>query len=208
MLAAILSKISKLITDYTTTRAGYLDKLNITGNVADGNVYTSTRATKLDNLDGIVSSRAPASTAVSTADYTSSRATKLDNLDVVLSTRANDKGQKIMSATLNTSSIAYVTLLNVSGVGHLIALSWTNTVGLSTRNDRVRITVDGEPAQVIVSGKDYAFYTTYAPYSSSTILPSGIMPFNTRFKSSILIEVGNESTADSIKYNAIYSLDI
>lgn len=41
---------------------------------------TSARADKLDFLDGLISSRAPASTAVSNADLTPARAAKLSNL--------------------------------------------------------------------------------------------------------------------------------
>lgn len=39
------------------------------------------------NIDAAISSRAPASTAVSNVDYTSARAAKIDNLDVAVSTR-------------------------------------------------------------------------------------------------------------------------
>lgn len=52
---------------------------------------TSTRADNLDNLDATVSSRAPASTALSTSTWTSTRAgklDKLDNLDTTVSSRA------------------------------------------------------------------------------------------------------------------------
>lgn len=42
---------------------------------------TSTRATNLDNLNATVSSRAPASSALSSATWTGTRAAKLDNLD-------------------------------------------------------------------------------------------------------------------------------
>lgn len=47
----------------------------LTGNLS------STRAAKIDNLDVTISSRAPASTALSTATWTATRAAKLDSLD-------------------------------------------------------------------------------------------------------------------------------
>lgn len=53
---------------------------------------TSARASKLDNLDVLVSSRAPASTALSNAVWTDARAAKLDNLDTTVSSRATNDG--------------------------------------------------------------------------------------------------------------------
>lgn len=50
--------------------------------------YTVLRAGKLDNLDALVSSRAPASTALSNATWTNARAALLDNLDAKISSRA------------------------------------------------------------------------------------------------------------------------
>ena len=50
--------------------------------------WTDARAAKLDNLDTTVSSRAPASTALSNATWTDARAAKLDNLDATVSSRA------------------------------------------------------------------------------------------------------------------------
>lgn len=50
--------------------------------------YTALRAGKLDNLDAIISSRAPANTALSNAVWTNARAAKQDNLDTTVSSRA------------------------------------------------------------------------------------------------------------------------
>ena len=83
MLAPILNNVKKLVDRLTATRAGYLDKLNITGNVADGNDWTAARAAKIDTID----SRMPASGTIpnttevpSATDYTAARAAKLDNI--------------------------------------------------------------------------------------------------------------------------------
>ena len=43
--------------------------------------WTSARAAKMDNLDAAISSRAPASTALSTAQWTNTRAGYLDKLN-------------------------------------------------------------------------------------------------------------------------------
>lgn len=50
--------------------------------------YTTARAGKLDNLDTLISSRAPANTALSNAIWTNVRAGLLDNLDAKISSRA------------------------------------------------------------------------------------------------------------------------
>lgn len=50
--------------------------------------YTVLRSGKLDNLDALVSSRAPANTALSNATWTNARAALLDNLDAKISSRA------------------------------------------------------------------------------------------------------------------------
>ena len=49
---------------------------------------TSGRATAIDNLDATVSSRAPSSTALSSATWTPTRAGLVDNLDAAITTRA------------------------------------------------------------------------------------------------------------------------
>lgn len=49
---------------------------------------TSGRASNLDNLDATISSRAPAATALSTAQWTNTRAANLDNLDASVSSRS------------------------------------------------------------------------------------------------------------------------
>lgn len=199
MLAAILSKVSKLITDYTTTRAGYLDKLNITGSkVADGGDYTSTRAAKLDNLDAAISGRAPSSSAVSNADYTSARSAKLDSLDALVSSRSPDKGQKVMHAYLTTSSSSYVTLLNVSGIGNLLSLgvSWGN----SSSGPLIGVTIDGQASTGII----VSFWQTKVSTSSV----SAVIPVGSRFKTSCLVEVAVSNLASNVNFGVLYSLDI
>jgi len=83
MLAPILNNVKKLVDRLTATRAGYLDKLNITGNVADGNDWTAARAAKIDTIDSRMPSSGtiPNTTEVPSAtDYTAARAAKLDNI--------------------------------------------------------------------------------------------------------------------------------
>jgi hypothetical protein len=49
------------------------------------NRITQDRGTKIDNLDTTISSRAPASTALSNVTWTNTRAGYLDNLDATIS---------------------------------------------------------------------------------------------------------------------------
>lgn len=77
---------------WTDVKAGYLDD-NISTKAPASTAlstadWTNTRAGKLDNLDDTVSSRAPSSTALSTATWTGTRAAKLDSIDAAISSRA------------------------------------------------------------------------------------------------------------------------
>lgn len=83
----ILSILDNLVASYTALRAGKLDNLDALissrapANTALSNaVWTNGRAGLLDNLDAKISSRAPASTALSNAVWTNARAGYLDNL--------------------------------------------------------------------------------------------------------------------------------
>lgn len=87
--------LTTLAADYTTARAAKIDNLDATvssrapASTAVSNAdYTGARATKIDNLDAAVTTRAAASTAVSNADLTPTRSAKLDNLDAAVTTRA------------------------------------------------------------------------------------------------------------------------
>ena len=71
MLAGVPGKLKMLLDRLTATRAANLDGL------------TSARTGYLDRLDATISSRAPASTALSTATWTAARAAKLDSTVLV-----------------------------------------------------------------------------------------------------------------------------
>lgn len=99
---SILSLLDTFVKAYTTLRAGKLDKLDnldalvssrAPANTALSNaVWTNARAAALDNLDAKISSRAPASTALSNAVWTNARAGYLDSLVSVLGSTANTGG--------------------------------------------------------------------------------------------------------------------
>lgn len=86
-LAGIPGQVKTLLDRLTSGRATNLDNLDATvssrapsSTALSTATWTGTRATNLDNLNATVSSRAPSSTALSTATWTSGRATLLDNL--------------------------------------------------------------------------------------------------------------------------------
>lgn len=77
---------------WTDAKAAYLDQ-NISSRAPSSTAlstatWTGARAVNLDNLDSTVSSRAPSSTALSTATWTTARAGNLDNIDAAVSSRA------------------------------------------------------------------------------------------------------------------------
>jgi hypothetical protein len=169
MLGGILSQIQVLLSRLTATRAGYLDKLNITGNVADGNDYTAARAAKLDNLDDLISSRAPASTAVSNVDYTAARAAKLDNILPPVSISNNPFTSYINNQYVDTFSVgqsdntynnngeangfkkvtktdgsgSYVDVVNMSGYSGYIWFIGQRNNDNSLHYGQLKLTVDG-----------------------------------------------------------------
>jgi hypothetical protein len=81
---------------------------------------TSGRAANLDNLDAAVTTRAAASTALSTASWTSGRAANLDNLDAAVSSRLSTVINSIQTGTItipsgNNSTVdATITSVNTS----------------------------------------------------------------------------------------------
>lgn len=92
---SILYILDTFVAAYTTLRAGKLDNLDALvssrapANTALSNAtWTNARAAVLDNLDAKISSRAVASTALSNATWTDARAAKQDNLDTTISSRA------------------------------------------------------------------------------------------------------------------------
>lgn len=76
--------------------------------------YTALRAGKLDNLDALISSRAPANTALSNATWTNARAALLDNLDAKISSRAQ-ASTALSNATWTNARAGYLDSLTRLG---------------------------------------------------------------------------------------------
>jgi len=118
MLAGIISNLGLLIARLTSARAGYLDKLNITGDVLDDTVWTDARATKLDNLDAAVSGV------------------------------GGGAGQLVKSVYGGTSSATLITLLDyTSGGGTLIGITFKVDPPGGSLPDQLKITIDSQTGQ-------------------------------------------------------------
>ena len=89
-LSSILSSLTTHVGNWTSTRAGKIDKL--------------------DNLDTTVSSRAAAGTALSNATWTNARAGKIDSLDTTVSSRAA-AGTALSNATWTNARAGYLDYL-------------------------------------------------------------------------------------------------
>jgi hypothetical protein len=122
--------------------------------------WTAARAAKLDNLDNLdttVSSRAPASTALSNATWTDARAAELDKIDG-------------MSSSIDTikSSIGMPTYY---GVDSTVNIDGTTTTVLNV-NGRGRLTNLAALASGTASGTSY-FANLEVTLDGTTILSSG-----------------------------------
>lgn len=91
--------------------------------------WTNDRAAKLDNLDAAVTSRASAATALSNAVWTDTRAGKLDNLDAAITTRL--------------ATVGYTAPDNAG-----ITAIKTQTDKLAFTGNDVKATLDGETVAV------------------------------------------------------------
>ena len=118
-------------------------------------------------LDADISSRAPASSALSTTQWTNARATKLDNLDKLLSTigpvppttnglkgviisnadiYVTSTGSRTISPIITASTSTYnvwTTLLSVTAVGVIEIMTAYQVANTSDRDAQLRLKIDG-----------------------------------------------------------------
>lgn len=111
---------------------------------------TAARAAKLDNLDQTVGSRAPGSTALSTATWTAARAAKLDKLDtaisdVVYKPAATGSFQSITTVIpIKSGGVdGSALVLNLTGRGVVLNLTVHDLDITTGAHPYMRVTVDG-----------------------------------------------------------------
>ena len=85
---------------------------------------TATRATNLDNLDAAVSTRAAASTALSTATWTGARAANLDTIPSLLTSAIKSIQQISLSLASVSSASATITSVNTAKAIVVPAGAW------------------------------------------------------------------------------------
>ena len=117
---------------WTDAKAGYLDQ-NISSRAPSSTAlstatWTNARAGNLDNLDSTVSSRAPSSTALSTATWTNARAAKLDNVDTTVSSRAPS------STALSTNNWTNARAAKLDSIDTTVSSRAPASTALSTNN--------------------------------------------------------------------------
>ena len=107
--AGYLDSINPAVTGWNSTRAGYVDRLDAAvstrapaSTALSNATWTDARAGYQDRLDTTVSSRAPASTALSNATWTDARAVKVDNLDAAISSRSTLTAADVWAAGTRT----------------------------------------------------------------------------------------------------------
>lgn len=211
LLAAYVDQLEgftdELESRLTAVRAGYLDYLN-----SLNARLTDARAVKLDFLDALVSSRAPASTALSSAIWTATRAALLDGIGNI-GDAANAAGSahaklKDIKNTLNTTTLSnttpkcalgyasgdvYSTLVNIAGTGYLTGLHAFPQANVYGRGI-FKVTIDGI---VVVDGIVLAQQwddSSSTDYEIEQKVSSGFSML-WRFKTSLLVQI--KSVANS-----------
>jgi hypothetical protein len=190
---------------------------------------TDARMLKLDNLDATIASRAPSSTALSTATWTGTKAGYLDaaissvkmkpqvNLvrDTAVNTRtlftgaSGPEGHGAVYTAGTITAPTYVELMSVAVPGWLYLVATYRESTFASGTLSTRITIDGDVWDVVT---DSASTTQYAGHVALGVLNDAatvIIPLAMRFETSMKVEVVSSVNQTSGKVSAriLYSLD-
>lgn len=180
----------KTISDYLTTN------------------WTATRATKVDNLDAAISTRAPASTALTNATWTDVRAEKLDGITAAVSSiiatnwPSTPSYTPITSNTLyacaggtmtSTNSTSWVDALNITGSGVINFIAgYHGTAAGQPGGMYLRVTVDGVVLPVVSASNTYQAIVgaicAYYDAAAAAFFITGVTYDQINFKTSLRIE--------------------
>ncbi len=208
-LAGVPGKLAKLVTRLAPS--GYAQTL------------TDARVSALDNLNATVSSRAPSSTALSSAMWTDTKAgyldaaissvrypvqTDINRADGMMAISTLVDGFAIESANLDVSpGGSYTEVLNVNAPGILWWASCHRGGGFSAGTLNIRITIDGTVAlltanaSTITTAGSGVVGVGYINNSTAFLMPL-------RFKTSLKIEVTSSvSQSNAIDAHYLYTLD-
>jgi hypothetical protein len=114
---------------------------------------SSTRAAKIDNLDAAISTRAPASTALTNATWTPTRAGHLD----LISSRAAESSP-LLSAPMLNGVVTAVTASTLGGAFDIVGITQSSSTTSTTYSTALTVTGQGvlNFASVASSGSTHA----------------------------------------------------
>ena len=145
---------------------------------------TAARATKLDNLDAAVSTRAPSSTALTNATWTDARAGKVDNLDAAVSTRA-PSSTALSTATWTATKAGYLdaaistrstlTANDVWGAGTRTLTALPSPIKSVQRG----VKTDSGTVTITAVNTAKAFVISYSKASAGTVAATGTVAART-----------------------------
>ena len=189
---------------------------------------TDARMLKLDNLDATVASRAPSSTALSTATWTGTKAGYLDaaissvkmkgQVNMVRDTAvtSTDVGSLALldflgakyDAPATMGAGTYYELLSVTAAGWLYVVVTGRNSGFSSGTLSTRITIDGDVWDVITDTVSTTLGQGHVAHGAMS--GSVIMPIATRFDTSLKVEIASsvaQSSSSKAASRILYSLD-
>lgn len=214
-LAGVPGKLAKLVTRLAPS--GYAQTL------------TDARVSALDNLNATVSSRAPSSTALSSAMWTDTKAGYLDaaissvktkgqsNLirDTAVSTRtlfSGTAGQEGHGAPYTAGALSagvFSELLSVTAAGWVYLVVTYRESSFSSATLSTRITIDGDVWDVVADGGGTTVYSGHVALGVINDGSTVIIPLRMRFDTSLKVEIASSvgQTASKATARILYSLD-
>ena len=174
----------------TATRAGYLDKLNLSGKATDDAVWTSARAGYLDkvNIDPTRDAPIAADFPVPLTSGADTYAPYINNFDY----------RMVMGCVqATTTSTSLVDVVNITGSGVLNFV----VAGASNSTLQIQVIIDGVTVADL-TGTGSALYARVivGAVIGSTTVPTGITFDQIPFKSSLVIKHRNTSGATTTTY--------
>lgn len=216
-LAGVPGKLAKLVTRLAPS--GYAQTL------------TDARVSALDNLNATVSSRAPSSTALSSAMWTDTKAGYLDA--AISSAKIKPQANFIRDLAVTTSVVAvgagraegigspytagalsagvYSPLLDITTAGYLWMVVTYRESSFSSATLSTRITIDGDVWDVVTDTGGSTALTGHVAHGvmSGTDAAPVLVPMMVRFSASLKVEIASSVGQTSSKATAriLYSLD-
>jgi len=190
---------------------------------------TDTRLANLDDLDAAVSTRAPSSTALSTATWTPTKAGYLDA--AISSVRMKGQVNLVRDTSVTTDTLGgfasemegygaaytagalsagvYSELLSVTAAGWLYLVVTYRESSFSSGTLSTRITIDGDVWDVVTDSGGTTALTGHVALGVLSAGATMIIPMAMRFDTSMKVEIASSvgQTASKATARILYSLD-